>query len=105
MGALNNELREFVDAHPVGVLATTSPEGRPQQSLVYFARDNERLVISTLTDRLKAREVRRSGLKARLPVAAHRAPRRNVGRRWSKSGPLDGQAQTALSRHPPTNKA
>ncbi len=61
MGALNDELREFLDAHSVGVLATSSPDGRPRQSLVYFARENERLMISTLTDRLKARDVRRSG--------------------------------------------
>jgi len=33
-------------------------------------------------------------LWARPPVAAHRASRRNVGRRWSKRGPLHGQAQT-----------
>ena len=43
------------------------PDGRrppnvmPRQSLVYFARDGERLLISTLADRLKARDVVRSG--------------------------------------------
>ena len=61
MGALTDPLLEFLDAHPVGVLATASPGGRPRQSLVYFARDGERLLISTLSDRLKARDVRRSG--------------------------------------------
>jgi PPOX class probable F420-dependent enzyme len=61
MGALTDPLREFLDAHPVGVLATASAGGRPRQSLVYFARDGQRLLISTLTDRLKARDVRRSG--------------------------------------------
>ncbi len=33
-------------------------------------------------------------LRARPPVAAHWAPRRNVRRRWSKTGPLTGQAQS-----------
>jgi PPOX class probable F420-dependent enzyme len=73
MGALNEELREFVDAHTVGVLATTSPEGRPRQSLVYYARENERLLISTLTDRHKARDVRRSGW-ASICVMGHEPP-------------------------------
>jgi len=35
-----------------------------------------------------------------LPLGA---PRRNAGRRRSQTGPLHGQAQKALSRHPPTN--
>jgi len=60
MGALTEELREFLDAHRVGVLATLTTNGRPRQSLVYFARDGERLLISTLADRLKARDVRRT---------------------------------------------
>jgi PPOX class probable F420-dependent enzyme len=60
MGALTDELRRFLDSHPVGVLATPAPDGRPRQSLVYFARDDDRLLISTLTDRLKAQDVRRT---------------------------------------------
>jgi Pyridoxamine 5'-phosphate oxidase len=60
MGALTDKLCDFLDAHTAGVLATASPEGNPRQSLVYFARDGDRLLISTLTDRLKARDVRRT---------------------------------------------
>ena len=33
MGALTEELREFLDANRVGVLATRAPAGRPRQSL------------------------------------------------------------------------
>ena len=73
MGALTEELREFLDAHPVGVLATRAPDGRPRQSLVYFARDGERLLSSTLADRLKARDVRRTGW-ASLCVMGHEPP-------------------------------
>jgi PPOX class probable F420-dependent enzyme len=73
MGALTPELCRFLDSSPVGVLATEAPDGRPRQSLVYFARDGERLLISTLTDRLKAREVRRTG-RASLCVMGHEPP-------------------------------
>ena len=54
------DVRGFLDFHPVGVLATRAVDGRPRQSLVYFFRDGDRLMISTLTDRLKARDIRRS---------------------------------------------
>lgn len=73
MGALTEELREFLDANRVGVLATLAPAGRPRQSLVYFARDGERLLTSTLADRLKARDVRRTGW-ASLCVMGHEPP-------------------------------
>jgi PPOX class probable F420-dependent enzyme len=73
MGVLTPELRDFLDAHPVGVLATITADGLPRQSLVYFARDDERLLISTLTDRLKAQDVRRSGW-ASLCVMGHEPP-------------------------------
>ena len=61
MGALTAELRNFLDSHAVGVLGTTAPRCKPRQSLVFFVRDDNRLLISTLADRLKAQDVRRSG--------------------------------------------
>ena len=73
MGALTNELSRFLDGQPVGVLATRSAEGNPRQSLVYFAREGDRLVISTLANRLKAQDVRRSGWTS-LCVMAHEPP-------------------------------
>jgi predicted pyridoxine 5'-phosphate oxidase superfamily flavin-nucleotide-binding protein len=42
MGALTPETREFLDANPVGVLATLSSDGSPRQSLVYYAREDDR---------------------------------------------------------------
>jgi hypothetical protein len=47
MTALTPVLREFLDSEPVGVLATQAADGRPRQSLVYFTRDGDRLLIST----------------------------------------------------------
>ena len=73
MGELNRERRAFLDANRVGVLATTAPDGRPRQSLVYYARDGDRLLVSTLTDRLKARDIRRTGW-ASLAVMGHEPP-------------------------------
>jgi PPOX class probable F420-dependent enzyme len=73
MGALTEELRAFLDREPVGVLATPTADGRARQSLVYFVRDGDRLLISTLTDRHKARDVRRTGW-ASLCVMGHEAP-------------------------------
>jgi PPOX class probable F420-dependent enzyme len=73
MGALTPELSEFLDAHPVGVLATPAANGKPRQSLVYFARDGDRLLMSTLADRLKARDVQRTGW-ASLCVMGHQPP-------------------------------
>ena len=73
MGVLTPELRELLDENPVGVLATVSATGRPRQSLVYFVRDEERLLISTLGQRLKARDVGRTPW-ASLSVMGHERP-------------------------------
>lgn len=73
MGALTGELCEFLDSNPVGVLATPTGDGKARQSLVYFVRDGERLLISTLADRRKAEDVRR-GRWASLCVMGHKAP-------------------------------
>jgi PPOX class probable F420-dependent enzyme len=73
MGELTPELREFLDANRVGVLATAARDGRPRQSLVYFAREGDRLLISTVADRLKGRDVQRTGW-ASLCVMGHELP-------------------------------
>ncbi len=74
MSALNGALRDFLDAHAVGVLATMAIDtAKPRQSLVYFARDDDRLLISTVADRLKAQDVRHSGW-ASLCVMGHEPP-------------------------------
>ena len=73
MGELTTELREFLDSNRVGVLATKSKNGLPRQSLVYYARDGDRLVISTVADRLKAKDVKRDGW-ASLCVMGHELP-------------------------------
>ncbi len=61
MGKLNGELREFLDANRVGVLATIAADGSPRQSVVYYAREDGRLLVSTESERFKAGDVRRTG--------------------------------------------
>ncbi len=61
MGGLTDELRTFLDEHRVGVLATTTAGGRPRQSVVYYVRDGDRLLISTESKRHKAQDVMRTG--------------------------------------------
>ena len=73
MGGLTDELREFLDGHRVGVLATQGPDGTPRQSVVYYVRDDDRLLISTESKRLKARDVQRTGW-ASLCVLGHEQP-------------------------------
>ncbi len=73
MGELSDELRALSDANTVGVLATIASDGKPRQSLVYFVRDDERLLISTLTHRLKAHDTRRTDW-ASLCVMGHEPP-------------------------------
>jgi len=73
MADLTPELREFLDSNCVGVLATGAEDGRPRQSLVYYARDGDVLLISTLAQRAKAKDVRRSEW-ASLCVMGHEPP-------------------------------
>ena len=73
MDELSPELQEFLDANRVGVLATIAEHGRPRQSLVYYARDGNVLLISTLAQRAKAKDVQRSEW-ASLCVMGHESP-------------------------------
>ena len=73
MRALSPQLIDFLDAHRVGVLATVDEGDMPRQSVVYYVRDGQRLLISTESKRLKARDVRRSGW-ASLCVLGHERP-------------------------------
>lgn len=73
MDRLSPQLRDFLDANPIAVLATVAGDGKPRQSVVYFVREDEHLLVSTLKDRLKARDVLRTGW-ASLCVMGHEPP-------------------------------
>jgi PPOX class probable F420-dependent enzyme len=63
----------FLERQAVGVLATARPDGSPRQSVVYFAHDDDRLLISTEPGRAKARDVQRTG-RASLCVVGGASP-------------------------------
>ena len=73
MRALRPPLIDFLDAERVGVLATVDEVDMARQSVVYYVRDEQRLLISTQSKRLKARDVIRSGW-ASLCVLGHEPP-------------------------------
>jgi len=60
VSVLNARLEELLDAQIVGVLATDAGD-EPLQSVVYYARDGDRLMISSTTARRKVRDVERTG--------------------------------------------
>jgi PPOX class probable F420-dependent enzyme len=84
MSPLTARLREFLDDHVVGALATRSAAGSVHQSLVYFVLDGEDLLISTEAQRRKALDVQETGW-ASLCVMGHERPFPSV--------PLSGRAE------------
>jgi hypothetical protein len=60
VSALTPTLEEFLDAHIVGVMGTDPAEGHPLQSVVYYVRDGERLLISSVLGRRKVVDVQRT---------------------------------------------
>jgi len=71
--SLAEQVRGFLDSQIVGALVTRSAAGQVHQSLVYYAREGERLFVSTETQRRKARDVRETGW-ASLCVMGHERP-------------------------------
>ena len=53
--------KDLLDRNDHGVLATADKSGLPRQSVVYYVFDEGTLLISTLAERLKARDVIRTG--------------------------------------------
>ncbi|GAA4088917.1 TIGR03618 family F420-dependent PPOX class oxidoreductase [Nonomuraea soli] len=112
---IEQHVRDFLDRQAAGVLATVRPDGTARQSVVYFALDGERLLVSTEPRRAKALDVRRTG-RASLCVAGAAAPYPSVtlegparirtegigadtARVWSRIGgrPVDAMADADLA--------
>jgi PPOX class probable F420-dependent enzyme len=70
---LTGAQRHLLDDNDHGVIATQGRDGRPRQSVVYYVRDGERLLISTLAERAKALDVVRTGW-ASLSVSGPERP-------------------------------
>jgi PPOX class probable F420-dependent enzyme len=73
MTVLPEGVQAFLDEQPVGVLATRSAAGRVHQSIVYYVRDGDELLISTEAPRRKARDVEETGW-ASICVMGHERP-------------------------------
>ncbi|HME03809.1 MAG TPA: pyridoxamine 5'-phosphate oxidase family protein [Solirubrobacteraceae bacterium] len=61
MSALTPALCEFLDGQIVGVLATERSGAHALQSVVYYARDGERLLVSSVAGRRKVTDVELTG--------------------------------------------
>jgi PPOX class probable F420-dependent enzyme len=57
--SLNHAVRKLLDEPNPAVLGTINPDGSPQTSVVWVARDGDDLLISTAAGRRKERNVRR----------------------------------------------
>ncbi|MFJ3174307.1 PPOX class F420-dependent oxidoreductase [Streptomyces roseus] len=57
--ALSETLKQYVDEHPVfATVATIQPDGSPQLSVVWLARDGDDLLFSTTVGRRKEKNLR-----------------------------------------------
>jgi PPOX class probable F420-dependent enzyme len=61
---LTPELAELLDSNKLGTLATVGQDGLPRLSVVYYANRGEQIFISTLRERVKAKDVERRGWAA-----------------------------------------
>ena len=59
MTSLPQEARDWIDAHEFATIATIEPDGRPQVSVVWVARDGDDLLVSTVVGRRKQRNLER----------------------------------------------
>ena len=54
---LNAETRRLLDGRHFGVIATINPDGSPQASTMWFARDGDDVLFSTIEGRRKQRNL------------------------------------------------
>lgn len=59
MAALSDPVRRFLDEPRFGVLATTNADGTPQQTVMWYLRDGDHIVMNTARGRRKDRNLLR----------------------------------------------
>jgi PPOX class probable F420-dependent enzyme len=57
--ALNDEIRRLLDGPNFAVIATLNPNGGPQTSVIWVARDGDDVLFSTVAGRRKHRNLER----------------------------------------------
>lgn len=70
---LTAELAELLASNKIATMATVGENGLPRLSVVYYANRGERIFISTLRERLKAKDIERRGWAA-LSVRGEEPP-------------------------------
>jgi len=58
MTAMSEEAKRLLDEPEYAVLGTVEPDGRPQLSVVWIARDHDDVLVSTVRGRRKERNLR-----------------------------------------------
>jgi PPOX class probable F420-dependent enzyme len=71
--AITQPVRKFLEAQPIGTVATLRPSGKIRHTVVYYVIDADRILISTEAKRGKARDVTRTGW-ASFCVFGHEKP-------------------------------
>lgn len=73
---LTDAAREILDGPHLSILATASPDGRPQSSAIFVMRDGDEILFSTLKGRRKTANLMRN---PRLNLLLHRLPVGSAG--------------------------
>ena len=58
---LTDRMRQFLDEPRYGVLATINGDGSPQQTVMWFTREGDTIMMNTLRGRKKDRNIARDG--------------------------------------------
>ena len=61
MAKLTDQMQHFLDEPRYGVLATINADGSPQQTVMWFAREGDTIMMNTLRGRKKDRNIARDG--------------------------------------------
>ena len=61
MAVISDPVRRHLEKFPAGVVAVIRPNGRPHQTVAYYAVDGDAILISTESKRLKARAASETG--------------------------------------------
>lgn len=108
MSAPTPALREFLDAQMLGVLATSPPHGHPRQSVGYYVRENDRLLISSVAGRRKVSDVEETGwaslcvmgLERPFPSATFSGPAEVLAQRIGAASAALAQRFTGAAESP-----
>ena len=63
---LDDDVRAFLDAPRPADLATLSPDGSPQLSVIWYARRGDEVIVNTTAQRVKTKNMERDGRVALL---------------------------------------